>query len=73
MISGFHSREFGLGFGSLLTPNILNKINDNRKGHKYLSEDDAKLIGRDEYKQVITDDPALRFFRGWNEQGRLLE
>ena len=46
MISGFQSREFGLGFGDLLSPMILSKINEKRKGCKYISVDDAKLIGK---------------------------
>ena len=70
MISGFQSREFSLGLGSRLTPDILSKINESRKGCKYLSSEDAKLISRDEYKHDINDDPALRFFEaGINKDG----
>ena len=63
MISGFQSREFGLGFGNLLTNEILSLINNNRKGQKYLSAADALLINNNAFKPDIADDPSLRFLR----------
>ena len=53
MISGFQSREFGLRFGDCLSSVMLSKINQNRKGKKYIYVEDAKLIGKDEYKQDL--------------------
>ena len=63
MISGFQSREFGLGLGNLLTNEILSLINNKRKGQKYLSAADAVLINNNAFKPDIADDPTLRFLR----------
>lgn len=35
MVSGFQSREFGLGLGELLTPQILERINNKRENEEY--------------------------------------
>ena len=70
MVSGFQSREFGLGLGDLLTPDVLSKINENRKGKKCVSTEEVKLLNADEYKKYLTDDPLLRYFRaGVNKDG----
>ena len=70
MISGFQSREFGLGLRDLLTKEILDQINSNRRGQKYISEIDAMLVKNKIEKGDLTDDPALRFFdAGVNKDG----
>ena len=70
MISGYQSREFGLGLGSMLTTEMRNKINFARRGKKYNSADDAELILGSSYKGDLEDDPTLRFFSaGANREG----
>ena len=70
MISGYQAREFGLGLRSLLTAEILAIVNSNRKGTKYRSEKDAKLLYNKVQKEALTDDPSLRYFEaGVNRQG----
>ena len=63
MISGFQSREFGLGLDSRFPPDLLAEINRNRKGTKYLSISDIKLIYLDNNKKDLTHDTVLRYFR----------
>ena len=53
MISGYQCREFGLGLGDLLTPEILLKINENRKNTSYLSKKDAMLVFNSDKKSDI--------------------
>ena len=70
MLSMMQSREFGLGLGKLLTPDILSIINGNRRGEAYISENDALVVHNDKMKKDITDDPLLRYFRaGVNRDG----
>ena len=70
MISGYQAREFGLGLGNLLSPDVLRAINMKRQGSEYESKDDALLINNDARKRDLTDDPCLRFFRsGLNHDG----
>ena len=61
MISGFQSREFGLGLHKYLTPDIFNIINEKRKGKNYISTFDAEIVKGKSTKDDITDDPSLRF------------
>ena len=44
MLSGFQSREFGLGLRTLLTEDVLSAVNGLRKGTKYKSEESAMLV-----------------------------
>ena len=44
MISGYQSREFGLGLGQLLTDDVIKEVNRQRLGTKYLSKNDSKLL-----------------------------
>ena len=70
MVSAFQSREFGLGLGDYLTEEVLIKINHQRKGNKYVSEEDAFLVRNDKYKNEIKTDPCLRYFNvGINKDG----
>ena len=70
MVSAFQSREFGLGLGKYLTEEVLIKINHQRKGNKYISEEDAFLVRNDKYKNEIKTDPCLRYFNvGINKDG----
>ena len=62
MLSGFQSREFGLGLRSLLTPAVLNVINEKRRGEHYKSSDDAKLLQNTSLKAGINGDPTLQYF-----------
>ena len=59
MVSGYQSREFGLGFGKKLTPTILATINNKRKNNKYVSSESAILINGSDIKKDIIDDPSL--------------
>ena len=63
MVSGFQSREFGLGNKQALTEEVLKRINEKRQGKKYKSKDDANLLFNSELKPPLEDDPTLRFFR----------
>ena len=70
MISGFQSRECGLGLGSLLIDVICQKINDKRRCQRYKSSADAMLINSNDLKNDIVDDPLLRYFHaGANKDG----
>ena len=70
MLSGFQSREFGLGLRTLLSEDVLSAVNGFRKGTKYKSEDSAMLVYNTVYKDDIKDDPLLRYFRaGMNKDG----
>ena len=70
MVSGFQSRETGLGLGTLLTDLIRSKVNENRKGSKYISKEDANLVNSSDLKKDIFDDPLLRYFHaGANKDG----
>ena len=62
MVSGYQSREFGLGLGSKLTPSITAQINIARSNTKYISTEDAILIHGSDMKIDLNDDPTLRFF-----------
>ena len=63
MISGFQSREFGLGLSTLLSEDVMSAVNDLRKGKKYKAEDSAMLVHNTVYKNDIADNPLLRYFR----------
>lgn len=66
MVSGYQSREFGLGLNDLLTNQILLDTNQKREKRKYISEDDANYYT----KTPLTCDPCLRFFHaGQNNEG----
>ena len=70
MISGFQSRETGLGLGNLLTDRVRGSINAKRKGMKYISKVDSELINGSDVKKDIFDDPLLRYFNaGVNKDG----
>ena len=70
MVSGYQSREFGLGFGKKLTPTILATINNKRKNNRYVSSESAILINGSDIKKDIIDDPSLRYFHaGINNEG----
>ena len=62
MVSGYQSREFGLGLGSKLTPSITAQINIARSNTKYVSKEDAILIHGTDIKKDLKDDPTLRYF-----------
>ena len=63
MISGFQSREYGLGLGELLTPETIKLINIRRRGGKYKFTEDARLLFSMDLKYDLTGDPTLRYFR----------
>jgi hypothetical protein len=66
MASGYTSREFGLGLGSLLTPHVRNEINETHRQQKtYLLTADAELIRGSSNKADFPEmyDPCLAFFR----------
>ena len=44
MVSGYQAREFGLGFGDLLSPDMVSEINKRRDGTEYLSTKDANIL-----------------------------
>ena len=44
MLSGFQSREFGLGLSTLLSEDVLSAVNGLRRGTKYKAEDSAMLV-----------------------------
>ena len=70
MVSGYQSREFGLGLRNKLTPTMMAFINLNRKNTTYLSREDALLLHSDDSKKDIVDDPSLRYFHaGINNEG----
>ena len=60
MLSGFVCREVGLGFGGLLTPEIITQINDHRRGTIYIYLSDAILIRTYDMKGDIVDDLLLK-------------
>ena len=62
MISGFQSREFGLGLGDRLTEDILAEVNEKMKGEEYVSSDCAKLLFSGKYIKYFTDDPPPLIF-----------
>ena len=63
MIRGFQAREFDAGLGSLLPLSVITRVNMNRLGTNYKSEEDAKLIFNSVSKTDLTNDPTLRYFR----------
>ena len=65
MVSGYQSREFGLGLGNLLTHASIEQINERRSNQHYKSQDDAKIVHNTTKKGNLTGDPLLRFL----EQG----
>jgi len=70
MVSGYQSREFGLGLGKKLTPTIMATINDKRRKTKYVSSESAILLNGTDLKKDIVDDPSLRYFHaGVNNEG----
>ena len=70
MVSGYQSREFGLGFRNKLTAEKRATINENRRNKRYVSSEDAILINGTDLKKDIVDDPSLRFFHaGVNHEG----
>ena len=70
MVSGMQAREFGLGVGQLLTPEIIKSVNNNREGKEYISKEDAILVNGTANKKNLTDDPLLRYFKaGVNNEG----
>lgn len=60
MVSGYQSREFGLGLGAKL--NDLTKLNLARQNINYISLEDTILINGSDIKPNIKDDPTLCFF-----------
>jgi hypothetical protein len=44
MVSGYQAREFGLGFGDLLSPDMVSEINKRRDGTEYLSTKDVYIL-----------------------------
>ena len=62
MMSGYQSKEFGLGLGTKLSLNNLAKINHARRNTKYVSSEDTILVNGSDVKPDIQDDPNLRFF-----------
>ena len=70
MISGYQSREFGLGFANILTPEVLDQINLSGTKKHYIRSEDVFLINGSNNKNDITDDPALIYFHtGVSNQG----
>ena len=70
MISDYQSREFRLGIGNHLTPEIITVINSKSSGTKCMSRENVKLILSDGSKKYLTDYPLLRYFRaGVNKDG----
>jgi hypothetical protein len=66
MASGFTAREFGLGLGSRLTPEVRNEINASHRQNKdYVSTADAELVKTRRNKTDFNGsyDPCLAFFR----------
>ena len=61
MVSRYQSREFGLGFASKLTPEVLAQINLSRRNKHDISSEDNFLINGLNTKNDITDEPALRY------------
>ena len=70
MISGYQSREIGLGLGSYLTPEILENLNINRAGKRYISSSDALMIYNCDLKPALQSDPLVKYFKcGANKEG----
>ena len=67
MMSGYQSKEFGLGLGTKLSLNNLAKINHARRNTKYVSSEDTILVNGSDIKPDIKDDPNLRFFSCGNK------
>jgi hypothetical protein len=66
MASGFTAREFGLGLGLRLTPEVRHEINTSHRQNKaYVSTADAELVTTSPNKTDFKDsyDPCLAFFR----------
>ena len=70
MCSGFQSHKFGLGLRNLLSDDVISIVNNNRRGKNYLSELDAQIVNNSIYKNLLTDNPAMRYFdAGINKDG----
>jgi len=59
MISGFQSREYGLGVGVLRTLEIIELITIKRSGSKYRATEDIMLLFSTDLKSDLTDNPTL--------------
>ena len=52
MVSGYQAREFGLGLGAILTPQLKQEINQKRVGKHYKSVEDALILNSDSLKKT---------------------
>ena len=53
MISGYQSRETGLGFSNDFDDDVLEKINDKRCGQKYISADEIIIVYNQKTKHIL--------------------